>query len=79
MQFEYQYDALGNIVEEVRTEGETVNNRTYDYDVANQLTEFTDDEYTESYTYDNVGNMPTKDINAVAATYDYNYRDSKRN
>ena len=43
--------AIGNIVEEVRTEGTSVNNRTYDYDAANQLVEFSDNDYMEAYTY----------------------------
>lgn len=65
MQFRYEYDKIGNIVSEVRTEEDQTNNRTYEYDQANQLVGFTDNNYAETYTYDNVGNMLTKNINDV--------------
>jgi len=72
MQFEYEYDKIGNTVSEVRTEGDKTNNRTYTYDAADQLTEFTDNDYAEKYTYDNVGNLLAKDVNGQATTYKYN-------
>jgi len=70
--FTYQYDVVGNIVEEVRSEGDTQNIRNYTYDSANQLTKFTDNDYTEIYTYNNVGNMIDKNINGESTLYTYN-------
>jgi len=70
--FTYQYDAIGNIIEEVRVEENQTNNRSYAYDAANQLVEFTDNDYMEAYTYDDVGNMLEKTINSTATNYSYN-------
>jgi len=64
-QFSYQYDDLGNIAEEIRTEQDSTNTRTYEYDSANQLAEFSDNDYVEKYSYDSVGNMLSKDVNGA--------------
>jgi len=76
MQFEYEYDKIGNIVSEVRTEGDKTNNRTYTYDAADQLTEFTDNDYTEKYTYDIQGNLTVIVDNGVDKQYVYDRRGS---
>jgi len=70
--FTYQYDAIGNIVEEVRTEQDNKNTRIYDYDSASQLIEFKDNDYIEKYTYDSVGNMLEKVVDDKATAYTYN-------
>ncbi|MBN2878407.1 MAG: hypothetical protein JXN65_02145 [Clostridia bacterium] len=44
--------------------------RTPTYDAAKQLTDFTDNSYTESYTYDNADNQLTEKTTGEKYNYD---------
>jgi len=66
----YTYDAIGNLTS-ISAPGTPWHNRTFGYDALNRL-ELAEGPFgTINYTYDGVGNRPTKVINDQTDTYTY--------